>query len=268
MKWHLLILVTVVGALFTSLLVAFPYFSTSVTVPQVQTKKQSIERLQKVARSITVKVLVGDGWGSGILIGRQGQNYTILTNQHVLDGAKSYRVQAPDGRIYPATLSSSVRTDDDLALIQFRSFGKIYSVASLQSSSKLTANDEVFSSGFPLKVDASDSKNYEFTSGQVSIVLNRPFMGGYQIGYTNDVKRGMSGGPVLNRKGVVVGVNGMRKYPLWDDPYVFKDGSTVSENARERMSKLSWAVPIQNYLRLVRSSQPNFSQGEFQGVER
>lgn len=35
---------------------------------------------------------------------RQGQIYTVLTNQHVLNVGTFYRIQTPDGHIYPAIL--------------------------------------------------------------------------------------------------------------------------------------------------------------------
>ena len=89
------------------------------------------------------------------------------------------------------------------------------------------------------------------TTGQIFAVLKQPFVGGYQIGYTNDIKRGMSGGALLNRQGEVVGVNGMPKYPLLGNPYVFKDGSTVSEARWQEMSHLSWAIPISMFLHLL-----------------
>lgn len=252
MNRHLLSQIAFAGGLLVPLLVGVPYLSKSLpqAPPQKEQPQLSAEQLQRLARSITVKVVTGDSWGSGILIQKQGQTYTVLTNQHVLDGGKSYRVETPDGRSYPVNLLRSVRTDDDLGLVQFRSPDHTYTIASLKHSANLAVDAQVFSAGFPFKFSSPESGRFEFTTGRISILLDRPFVGGYQIGYTNEVQRGMSGGPLLDHQGVVVGINGMRKYPLWDDPYVFKDGSTLSEAVWERMTKLSWAVPTQSFLRL------------------
>lgn len=81
-------------------------------------------------------------------------------------------------------------------------------------------------------------------------MLEKPLEEGYQIGYTNDIEKGMSGGPVLNRAGEVVAVNGMHAYPLWGDPYVFKDGSHPEQSLKQQMVRYSWSIPIQTFVRL------------------
>jgi S1-C subfamily serine protease len=95
-----------------------------------------LEHLRHQAQSITVKVLSQDYLGSGILIKKQGTVYTVLTNAHVLRADDPpYRVQTPDGRIYPANLLKSLSfSKTDLALLQFRNATSIYTVASLASS--------------------------------------------------------------------------------------------------------------------------------------
>ncbi len=97
----------------------------------------SPQALSQLAQSITVKVFAGDTSGSGILIRREGQLYTVVTNEHVLLSGygKSYRIQTPDGRIYLATVSREVGFDDnDLGVLLFRSGGEFYPVASLANS--------------------------------------------------------------------------------------------------------------------------------------
>lgn len=246
-----------VSGLFMGLLTqVFPFRTTAQVMmpsePAAQKSPQlSIEQLRQLARSVTVKVPAGKSWGSGILIEKQGQTYTVLTNHHVIKYESSYQIQTLDGQIYPADLIRTVRFDDhDLALLSFRS-NQFYTVASLGDSSTLTMGDEVFAAGFPFGSEMTGSKGFVFTMGQVSLFSDKAFAGGYQIGYTNAVEKGMSGGPVLNRQGQVVGVNGIHAYPLWGNPYVFKDGSMASAAMQQQMSRYSWAIPIDTFVQLA-----------------
>ncbi len=223
---------------------------------EVPPTELSDKQLYHLARSITVQVLSGNQWGSGILIQKQGEVYTVLTNEHVLmpNNEKSYRIQTPDGQIYPAYVQKSVNfNENDLGLLQFRSPNSTYVVASLGTSSPLAVGDKVFSAGFPPEANASKSRGFVLTTGQIGLLMNRAFVGGYQNGYTNKVEPGMSGGPLLNRRGEVVGINGKSKYPLWGNPYVFQDGSLPPESMQEQMTHYSWAIPIETFLQLVPS---------------
>lgn len=83
------------------------------------------------------------------------------------------------------------------------------------------------------------------------MISDLSFRGGYKIGYTNDIRKGMSGGPLLNEKKEIVGINGRHKYPAWGNPYIFEDGTTASPEKKEEMSQYSWAIPTQTFLRLT-----------------
>ena len=240
----------------------------SVTLPielngcREKPQQLTVAQIKNEARAIAVKVLSGYGAGSGILIKKQGQTYTILTNNHVLALGERHRIQTPDGRIYQGELVKNRSFEgNDLVLLQFRSTRE-YSVARL-ASSRIAVGDEVFATGFPAQ-DGSEKRGFEFLLGRVSFLSPKALVGGYQIGYTNPVEKGMSGGPLLNSRGEVVGINGMHAYPLWGDPYVFKDGSKPNL-PRDLMIESSWAIPIETFLQLgnksagdtpIRSSSP------------
>lgn len=209
-------------------------------------------QLHSYAKLITVKVFSGDAWGSGILIHKQGQDYTVLTNDHVLipGQGRPYRIQTLDGRIYNAFVLETAKFErQDLALLKFRSRANNYQVASLIESAKLSENDEVFASGFPL-----ESIDFMFNQGQIKLLLNQPLKGGFKIGYSNNIQKGMSGGPVLNRHGQVIAINGRHSYPLWGNPYVFQNGEIPSTAIQQQMMKLSWAVPIQTFIKMAPKS--------------
>ncbi|MFM7906871.1 MAG: serine protease [Microcystis sp.] len=216
----------------------------------------SEQQLRQLARAITVKVLSGQGWGSGILVEKQGASYKVLTNDHVLgrDRSRGWQIQTPDGKIHRGELVRTVRLNNyDLGLVSFRS-SQVYSIADLANVDDLTIGDEVFAAGFPYDGDRPTEQGFTFTLGKVSLLSDKSFSGGYQIGYTNKIKNGMSGGPLLNRQGKVIGINGIHAYPLWGKSYVFADGTVTSPALWEQMSRLSWAIPIGTFLQSGSSS--------------
>ena len=77
---------------------------------------------------------------------------------------------------------------------------------------------------------------------------------GYSLGYTNEVKIGMSGGRIFNAKGYLVGINGRGKYR---DPdfgvYAFEDATEPTAELLEKMVKSSWVIPISIYWQFVSS---------------
>lgn len=252
MNWRKFTLIACVGCLCITLLTwAVNVSSTKLAKRQLSVTELSIKQLEKQGQAITVKIISQDLLGSGILLKRQGDFYTVLTNAHVLRvDNPPYRIQTNDNRIWLADVPSSIRFgQNDLALLQFRSTGIIYTVASFGSSPAV--GDEVFAAGFPYVEGETGKKGFAFTTGKISLTLHKALDGGYQFGYTNDIKNGMSGGPLLNRRGEVVGVNGLHAYPLWDAPSVFADGSEADPALHQKITRLSWAVPIETVIKSV-----------------
>lgn len=227
--------------------------------------RHSAKQVQQLAESITVKVLSKDFLGSGILIQKNGSVYQVLTNAHVLrSGNPPYQIQTPDGLIYAADLSKmsdrsilSYFKGNDLAVLEFRSPKINYTVASLGHGSTLSVGNEVFASGFPFDSQGIQDTGFVFRQGQVSLVLDKALEGGYRIGYTNDIVKGMSGGPLLNRAGQVVAINGRHAEPLWGEPYVYQDGTQPELPLLKQMSKYSWGIPIEEFMQMASPSFKN-----------
>ncbi|MGV2831198.1 S1 family peptidase [Myxosarcina sp. GI1(2024)] len=233
-------------------------------------------KVDLAASKITVKILGSGFLGSGFVIQQQGSTYTVITNQHVLRGGKApYSIQTPDGKIHSAQLSELASNKYDLALLQFTS-AEEYAEANIGSSSSLEVGEPTFAAGFALENSTitnnskaiGDSKNsvlpgYIFKSGRIKVILERPLEEGYRIGYSNDVKRGMSGGPLLDRHGKVIGVNGKHAYPLWEAPDLYADGSQPCPPMQELITRSSLAIPIETGISLtprLKSLKPDTSE--------
>jgi len=275
MKWRLLILF----AYFFGLSIALPASTPdAVVLVQQQATQLSIKQLNQLTQSITVKVRSGEVLGSGILIYKQGSIYQVLTNAHVLRSADPpYQIQTPEGQIYPAKRLETINFHgNDLSLLQFSSPDNEYAVAKLGNASPLKVGDEVFAAGFAFPVEDSqltpsspilpnqkqerniispvaqeELSSFVFTVGKFSIMLDKALEGGYRIGYTNEVEQGMSGGPLVNRRGELVGINGLHANPLWDAPDLYQDGSMPSPSLQKKIAQLSWAVPIETFVQLA-----------------
>jgi Trypsin-like peptidase domain len=195
-----------------------------------------LTQIRTLARGITVKVDTGDSSGSGTLLQHRGRTYTVLTNKHVLESGKKYYIQTADGHSYPAyPLKGVTFGTDDLGVLTFESRRR-YTVATLQTH--LRSGEAVFAAGYPW-----EQTTVRFNQGQVVLVTSCALEGGYQIGYSNDIAKGMSGGPLLNSHGEVVAIHGMHKYPLWGNPYVYPDGSSPPDKLKPLMTRSSWAIP-------------------------
>jgi S1-C subfamily serine protease len=206
-------------------------------------------QLAQIAQKITVKVFSADIWGSGTIIQRRGDDYWVLTNDHVLNPGlgQPLTVETGDRRRHPARAIAAVNFQgNDLALLTFRSSDRRYAVASLGDSSQLREGEAVFAGGFPLA-----EPTFRFEAGEIRRLLSQPFKGGYQIGCTNAVQNGMSGGPLLNQQGQVIGINGRQAHPLWGNPYVFQDSSEPTARMQQQMRQLSWAIPLQTALPFI-----------------
>ncbi|MFM6839835.1 MAG: trypsin-like peptidase domain-containing protein, partial [Dolichospermum sp.] len=222
--------------------------ATQVTAQETTRKVLTIEQLQSLAKSITVKILTKNGSASGTLIAKNGNNYTILTNDHVINPGESYRIQTPDGKIYPATVikqKPQYLKNQDVALFQFQSTVK-YTIATLGTSATIAVNQKIVAAGF-----VSDSAKLVFTQGEISLLPDKSFQGGYRIGYSNKIQPGMSGGPILNYQGEVIGINAIHAYPISDKIYTYIDNSKPTVAERQQMRQYSWGLPIYTVAKIV-----------------
>ncbi|WP_420759615.1 S1 family peptidase [Nostoc sp. CALU 546] len=240
----------------------------SLSEDDVNDSTQSVTRhsevevsLLKIAKQVTVRILTNSGTGSGVIIKRDRQTYTVLTNHHVVADSpeKGYQVITCDGQLYQARgISQGNFGSLDLALVEFTS-NLDYQVVVFGKSQAFSDDEIVYSAGFPAwhftfnediitKFEETRSwgiKAFKLTTGNLKTQLQKTLVGGYKIGYTNDVIQGMSGGPLLNQNGELIAINGLLKYPFQGiKALTFTDGTVPDEQLFQQMEALSWAIPI------------------------
>ena len=246
--------VGLVVVVFISLCAMLPAqcFGIKAIVEQHFSDLNSSKQISQHARRITVKVLAEGLIGSGTLINREDNVYTVLTNDHVIQAGKPpYQIETFDGQIHAVveTREGSFFENNDIAVLKFESPAH-YVVAQLAESS-VREGEQVFGAGFPFASGSNQKESLRISKGWVEKVLNKPLERGYQVGYTNTIEKGMSGGPLLNRSGEVVSINGVHAHPLWESIYFFKDGTQVSQEQQESIGDYGWGIPIKIFKPLV-----------------
>lgn len=138
------------------------------------------------------------GSGTGFLIDPDG---SILTNHHVIEGAERLTVKLADGRTLPAEVVGS-DPDTDIALIKVKGPGP-FPHATMGDSSRLRVGEWVCAIGNPLAYE------HTVTVGVVSFIgrkLFDPSLDNY-IQTDAAISFGNSGGPLINSRGLVIGIN-------------------------------------------------------------
>ncbi len=143
-----------------------------------------------------------EGSGSGFLIDEKGH---IVTNWHVISGARSVEVTLSDQSRYPAKLIGR-DPQTDLAVIKIDAKKPLAFVRMAGPEHRLRVGQKVLAIGNPFGLDGT------LTTGIISS-LNRTIRDG-QSRVLDDVIQtdaainpGNSGGPLLNSRGEVIGIN-------------------------------------------------------------
>lgn len=147
-----------------------------------------------------------EGMGSGFIINNEGY---ILTNYHVIDGAKEVTVTLSDDREVTASVVN-YDSDQDVAMIKINEDIEVPGVVELGDSDALQPGEEVLAIGNPLSKELSST----LTKGIVS-ALNRSIetetgVSTNLIQTDTAINSGNSGGPLINTKGEVIGINTLK----------------------------------------------------------
>ncbi len=155
-----------------------------------------------ITTSIEASAGGGQASGTGMIITSDGE---ILTNNHVIEGQTSISVRLA-GQVDPVS-ATVIATDpsNDLALIKIDGSG--LPVVTFASRGSIAVGDQVIAVGYALALDGEPS----VTTGIVS-ALNRTLsiddgaLDGL-IQTDSAISSGNSGGPLVNMKGEVIGIN-------------------------------------------------------------
>ena len=210
------------------------------------------QQVQTIAQKITVRVTSINHGGSGVLVAHKGNTYLVLTNKHVTGRDTQFQIQTPDGQKHSAKLVPNTKIDPkyDISLLQFTSTQK-YDLADLDTQSPLDLSQSdprlIYSVGYPY-----DSTKMRISIGTVTQLSDVPLEDGTQIGYKINknspaIKQGMSGGPIVDGRGVLLGINTIGSQPILPN-YTYFDGSKPTAKRTAAYRQANWGIPIYNLL--------------------
>lgn len=252
--------------------------------------------VKDMAQKITVKIFTANDPGSGVIIGKNGNKYYVLTARHVVNGVEneSGYLKTHDGQEHDIIVDHTnyLPNNIDLALVQFES-DRDYPVATISdynyrlyerrdydygTVSDASKRQYVFVSGMPLEQDKWVF-NPGFLFDNSATAVSKPDVtnpdpnddfGGYELVYTNLTHPGISGGAVLDTEGRLIGIHGRsdgRKIGEEDEIIKQYLDEVGGDPVRIKVglslgipiqSFLSWAKeqPVNNYLAVESSAPP------------
>ena len=149
------------------------------------------------------------GEGSGVIYKKDGKEAYIVTNNHVVDGAKKLEIMLSDGSKITGELVGK-DTYSDLAVVKVSS-DKITTVAEFADSNSLTVGEKAIAIGSPLGTEYANSVTEGIVSSLSRTITmqndNGETVSTNAIQTDAAINPGNSGGVLLNMKGEVIGIN-------------------------------------------------------------
>jgi tetratricopeptide (TPR) repeat protein len=169
----------------------------------------SSSEVAKIAKGVTVLLDSPDSPGSGVIVAKQGNSYTVMTAAHVVrNRSQQYTIATSDGQRYQVSNTSIKSVNGvDLAVVKFTS-SRTYSVVKMGNSESVVEGSPVYVAGYPKATSAITRSIYNFTEGKVTANASQPLADGYSIVYSNNTLPGTSGGAVLNENGELIAIHG------------------------------------------------------------
>ena len=181
--------------------------------------------------------------GSGVIYKKDGEYAYIVTNTHVINGAKKVDIRLADGTKVPGEIVGT-DTYSDIAVVKISS-EKVSAVAEFGDSSQLTVGETAIAIGSPLGSEYANT----VTQGIISS-LNRTVSLKSEDGQAISTKAiqtdtainpGNSGGPLINIQGQVIGIT----------------SSKIATNGGNSVEGLGFAIPSNDAIKIIEQLEKN-----------
>jgi tetratricopeptide (TPR) repeat protein len=147
--------------------------------------------------------------GSGVVINRSQNKYTIVTAAHVVKSKDKcrYTLTTSDGQKQSLNTTSIQLFPDkiDLATVEFNS-SKSYPIAKINAAPDFAEGTNISVSGYAPNLNATAT--YTLRSGKIVANSNNDLGNGYTVVYNSNTLPGMSGGGVFNSDNELIAIHG------------------------------------------------------------
>jgi len=162
---------------------------------QASARKLTNKEIIAKVKPAVVYIATENGSGSGMIIEAGG---FILTNAHVVSGSQIAKVTISTGEVIDSTV---VGRDENIDLAILKMAGVNFSKVEFGNSDQVEQGDDVFTLGYPFGIKGDVS----FKEGTISRRISDE--SGTYLETSAEIHPGNSGGPLVNIKGQVVGIN-------------------------------------------------------------
>ena len=176
--------------------------------------------------------------GSGVIYKKEGKYAYLVTNTHVINGAKKVDILLADGNKVPGEVVGS-DVYSDIAVVRI-SADKAKTVAEFGDSNQLTVGETAIAIGSPLGTDYANSVTQGIISSQGRNV-NLKADNGQNIStraLQTDaaINPGNSGGPLINIQGQVIGIT----------------SSKISNKGQTSVEGMGFAIPANDVVNIIK----------------
>lgn len=176
--------------------------------------------------------------GSGVIYKKEGKYAYLVTNTHVINGAKKVDILLADGNKVPGEVVGS-DVYSDIAVVRI-SADKAKAVAEFGDSNQLTVGETSIAIGSPLGTDYANSVTQGIISSQGRNVKlkadNGQNISTRALQTDAAINPGNSGGPLINIQGQVIGIT----------------SSKISNNGQTSVEGMGFAIPANDVVNIIK----------------
>ena len=176
--------------------------------------------------------------GSGVIYKKEGKYAYLVTNTHVINGAKNVDILLADGNKVPGEVVGS-DVYSDIAVVRI-SADKAKAVAEFGDSNQLTVGETAIAIGSPLGTDYANSVTQGIISSQGRNVKlkadNGQNISTRALQTDAAINPGNSGGPLINIQGQVIGIT----------------SSKISNNGQTSVEGMGFAIPANDVVNIIK----------------